>query len=183
MYPKLLAQNAEDFCVANTMYNRDPSKAGTARRWVDLFALSRPNKKGQAPAVYVLFFCCENLLLPRSQLTCAEGGFACVYPPGAAGFASDATHSLPLPHPALQARTACAFCVCCVCDCRVHAPARNWQRELWSDESWNIAAFTKVAFYAWRSVARLLAFLFCPPLLKSLLQKKCVDVFCWQIMM
>lgn len=32
VYPKLLAQNAEDFNSLDTMYNRDPKKAGTARR-------------------------------------------------------------------------------------------------------------------------------------------------------
>ncbi|KAE8749703.1 hypothetical protein FOCC_FOCC003690 [Frankliniella occidentalis] len=34
VYPKLLAQNAEDFNSLDTMYNRDPKKAGTARRYL-----------------------------------------------------------------------------------------------------------------------------------------------------
>ncbi|XP_063220353.1 cytosolic carboxypeptidase 6 [Bacillus rossius redtenbacheri] len=32
MFPKMWAQNTEDYVTANTMYNRDPAKAGTARR-------------------------------------------------------------------------------------------------------------------------------------------------------
>jgi len=36
LFPKLLANNAEDYNGSNTMYNRDPSKCGTARRLVIL---------------------------------------------------------------------------------------------------------------------------------------------------
>ena len=32
VFPKLLAQNADDYVATNTMYNRDASKAGTTRR-------------------------------------------------------------------------------------------------------------------------------------------------------
>ncbi|CAL8082537.1 unnamed protein product [Orchesella dallaii] len=32
LFPKLLAHNADDYSVSHTMYNRDPVKAGTARR-------------------------------------------------------------------------------------------------------------------------------------------------------
>lgn len=34
LFPKILAQNAEDFSTENTVYNRDPLKAGTARRFL-----------------------------------------------------------------------------------------------------------------------------------------------------
>lgn len=33
IFPKLLCQNAEDFSLANTNFNRDAVKAGTGRRW------------------------------------------------------------------------------------------------------------------------------------------------------
>ncbi|XP_021922718.1 cytosolic carboxypeptidase 6 isoform X2 [Zootermopsis nevadensis] len=61
VFPKLLAQNAEDYSVANTMYNRDSSKAGTTRRYfctalkdsvncytleVSFFGYQRPNSQG-----------------------------------------------------------------------------------------------------------------------------------------
>ncbi|XP_059468495.1 cytosolic carboxypeptidase 6 [Neocloeon triangulifer] len=64
VYQKLLAQNAEDFCQANTMYNRDSSKAGTARRYicsllkdsvncytleVSLYGYQRSNDQGIVP--------------------------------------------------------------------------------------------------------------------------------------
>ena len=32
VFPKMLAQNCKDFSSQNTMYNKDPDKAGTARR-------------------------------------------------------------------------------------------------------------------------------------------------------
>ena len=31
VFPKMLLQNCRDFCPTNTMYNKDPDKAGTAR--------------------------------------------------------------------------------------------------------------------------------------------------------
>ena len=31
VFPKMLFQNCRDFCATNTMYNKDPDKAGTAR--------------------------------------------------------------------------------------------------------------------------------------------------------
>lgn len=34
MLPKLLAQHVEDYEIGNTMYNQDPHKAGTARRYL-----------------------------------------------------------------------------------------------------------------------------------------------------
>lgn len=34
IFPKLLCQNAEDFSLANTNFNRDSVKAGTGRRYV-----------------------------------------------------------------------------------------------------------------------------------------------------
>ncbi|XP_069693736.1 cytosolic carboxypeptidase 6 [Periplaneta americana] len=61
VFPKLLAQNAEDYTAANTMYNRDASKAGTTRRYfcgalkdsvncytleVSFFGYQRPNSPG-----------------------------------------------------------------------------------------------------------------------------------------
>ena len=33
IFPKLLCQNAEDFSLANTNFNRDAVKAGTGRRY------------------------------------------------------------------------------------------------------------------------------------------------------
>ena len=40
IFPKLLCQNAEDFSLANTNFNRDAVKAGTGRRYDDLFITS-----------------------------------------------------------------------------------------------------------------------------------------------
>ena len=34
MLPKLLAQHVEDYEIENTMYNQDPHKGGTARRYL-----------------------------------------------------------------------------------------------------------------------------------------------------
>jgi hypothetical protein len=39
VFPKLLAQNAEDYTAANTMYNRDTNKAGTTRRYEHGFCM------------------------------------------------------------------------------------------------------------------------------------------------
>ena len=36
VFPKMLAQNCPDFILNNTMYNADPDKEGTARRYVKL---------------------------------------------------------------------------------------------------------------------------------------------------
>ncbi|XP_068082108.1 cytosolic carboxypeptidase 6 [Anabrus simplex] len=61
VFPKLLAQNAEDYLAANTMYNRDVGKAGTTRRYfcgvlkdsvncytleVSFYGYQRPNSLG-----------------------------------------------------------------------------------------------------------------------------------------
>ena len=32
VFPKMLSQNCKDYSQENTMYNKDPDKAGTARR-------------------------------------------------------------------------------------------------------------------------------------------------------
>ncbi|XP_046745556.1 cytosolic carboxypeptidase 6 [Diprion similis] len=41
--PKLLAQHAEDYEASNTMYNQDPSKSGTARRYLCSILSDRVN--------------------------------------------------------------------------------------------------------------------------------------------
>jgi len=73
IFPKLLCQNAEDFSLANTNFNRDAVKAGTGRRYVltKSFILTYPfeyllikSNEGVSPHVPGLKF----LLLNRSNL-------------------------------------------------------------------------------------------------------------------
>ncbi|CAB3361445.1 Hypothetical predicted protein [Cloeon dipterum] len=71
VFQKLLAQNAEDFSLANTMYNRDPSKQGSTRRHfcstlkesvncytleVSLYGFQRPNETAITPYTEDAYF-------------------------------------------------------------------------------------------------------------------------------
>lgn len=105
-----------------------------------------------------------------------------LYPPGAAGFASDATHSLP---PTLRRQGPRVLCLPRVRlqSARTRAKLAAWimeRREL-KYCRFHQSGVLCVAKRCAPTRARLLAFLFCTPLFIKF-EKMCMDVFCCQIM-
>ena len=78
MFPKMLSQNCKDYSQENTMYNKDPDKAGTARMFLskmienentNVYSLEvsmfgyKPNKKTDKVIPYTE----ENCKIPKQD--------------------------------------------------------------------------------------------------------------------